>query len=76
MPNKYKCLVTLDPGQTSTGWAFTDAVLLRACPTCGCSIGYYCESKSGKKLPHPHNARVVIGPEHSVPITLGQPAHL
>lgn len=56
--------VTPQPGSPSTGWAFTDAVIQRDCPRCGCHAGFYCETPSGRKAWPPHPERVVVGPEH------------
>lgn len=42
----------------STGWIFTDAVALAACPKCGSSKGYHCESPKGRKVWPPHSARI------------------
>lgn len=51
---------TPPPGSPSTGWAFSDAIIQRPCPKCGCSAGFYCEVPSGRKRTAPHNARVIF----------------
>lgn len=44
----------------ATGLAFSDAIIQRPCPKCGCSAGFYCEVPSGRKRTAPHNARVIF----------------
>lgn len=69
--NKYKLLDKNGKhlvGQKSTGWAFTDAVMMHKCEKCGSEPGYHCESPSGRKVWPPHSARVVVTEEHKASI--------
>lgn len=55
---------TPPPGSLSTGWAFSDAIIQRPCPKCGCAAGFYCEVPSGRKRTAPHSVRVVYTNAH------------
>ena len=41
-----------------SGWAFSDAVSMHWCPTCGSFAGFHCQGPKGRKVWPPHSARV------------------